>query len=330
MKKLYFFGLLLVSTFSSSFAQNVPSYVPTTGLVGWWACSGNAADSSGSGNNGVTNGATLSADRNSNPNSAYSFNGTSNYIALTNGMSSTLTAGKVSAAAWVYFNSNATWATVIKNWGSVSKGAYHLGLNDATQKLQVQIAQANNTAVSVTAPSTISLNAWHHVAFTADGSLVHLYQDGVEIASAVSYNGTLFTTFLYTNIGAKPSTTNTPASFPGYIDGKVDDIGLWNIALTQQQITGLYLSQPTGINSLTSLNALTVYPNPASSVLHIQAKNLLSNTTLRVMDVLGNELKNEKVSTSNHDLSLIDLPNGIYFIELRDKEEIVRKKIIKE
>lgn len=48
------------------------------------------------------------------------------------------------------------------------------------------------------------------------------------------------------------------------------------------------------------------------------------------MDVLGNELKNEKISTSNHDLSFIDLPSGIYFIELRDTDETVRKKIIKE
>ncbi len=112
MKNIYFLGFLLLSTFARLFAQNVPSYVSTSGLIGWWGCNGNAADSSGSGNNGVSNGATLSADRNATANSAYSFNGTSSYIALTNGMSGSLTGGKVSAAAWVFFTSNATWASI--------------------------------------------------------------------------------------------------------------------------------------------------------------------------------------------------------------------------
>ena len=58
-------------------AQNVPSYVPTNGLVGYWGFNGNANDESGNGNNGTVNGATLTTDRNGNANSAYSFNGTS-------------------------------------------------------------------------------------------------------------------------------------------------------------------------------------------------------------------------------------------------------------
>ena len=45
-----------------SFGQ-VPSYVPTNGLVGWWGFNGNANDESGNGNNGTVNGATLIADR---------------------------------------------------------------------------------------------------------------------------------------------------------------------------------------------------------------------------------------------------------------------------
>jgi opacity protein-like surface antigen len=47
----------------ATMAQNVPNYVPTNGLVGWWPFNGNATDESGSGNNGTVNGATLQADR---------------------------------------------------------------------------------------------------------------------------------------------------------------------------------------------------------------------------------------------------------------------------
>jgi hypothetical protein len=48
--------------------------------VGWWPFSGNAIDSSGNGNNGTVNGATLTTDRNAVANSAYSFDGVNDYI----------------------------------------------------------------------------------------------------------------------------------------------------------------------------------------------------------------------------------------------------------
>ena len=55
--------------------SQLPSYVPTNGLVGYWPFNGNANDESGNGNNGTVNGATLTADRNGNLNKAYNFGG---------------------------------------------------------------------------------------------------------------------------------------------------------------------------------------------------------------------------------------------------------------
>jgi hypothetical protein len=66
------------------FSQNVPSYVPKNGLVGWWPFNGNANDESGNGYHGTVYGATLTSDRNGNTNSAYSFNGISDYIEFVN------------------------------------------------------------------------------------------------------------------------------------------------------------------------------------------------------------------------------------------------------
>jgi hypothetical protein len=66
MKKLLvlvFFFYFLLLNFEFSFAQ-VPSYVPTNGLVGYWPFNGNANDASVNGNNGTVNGATLTTDRN--------------------------------------------------------------------------------------------------------------------------------------------------------------------------------------------------------------------------------------------------------------------------
>jgi hypothetical protein len=68
-------ALLSISTFAQ-----IPTYVPANGLVGWWPFNGNANDESGNGNNGTVNGATLTTDRFGNANSAYDFDGVSNYI----------------------------------------------------------------------------------------------------------------------------------------------------------------------------------------------------------------------------------------------------------
>jgi hypothetical protein len=76
MKKLLFL-LLVLSVFTVN--AQVPSYVPTNGLVAYYPFNGNANDASGNGNNGVVNGATLTTDRFGDVGKAYSFDGNSNY-----------------------------------------------------------------------------------------------------------------------------------------------------------------------------------------------------------------------------------------------------------
>ena len=72
MKKILL-TLFVIGCIANSNAQ-VPSYVPTDGLVGYWPFNGNANDETGNGNNGTVNGATLTSDRDGNENSAYYLN----------------------------------------------------------------------------------------------------------------------------------------------------------------------------------------------------------------------------------------------------------------
>ena len=65
-------------------SAQVPSYVPTNGLVGYWPFNGNSNDVSGNAHNGTSNGSTLTTDRFGTSNSAYSFNGANNYISIPN------------------------------------------------------------------------------------------------------------------------------------------------------------------------------------------------------------------------------------------------------
>ncbi len=65
--------ILVVFTLGTTAFSQIPNYVPSNGLVGWWPFNGNANDESGNGNNGTVNGATLTADRFGNANQAYGF-----------------------------------------------------------------------------------------------------------------------------------------------------------------------------------------------------------------------------------------------------------------
>ena len=77
-----FFIALGWSLFGSQqiFAQ-IPSYVPTVGMVSWWGFTNGSPNDATTNVNHFTNyGATPAADRTGTPNAAVSFNGTNQYM----------------------------------------------------------------------------------------------------------------------------------------------------------------------------------------------------------------------------------------------------------
>ena len=95
--------LLLLFCNITAFAQ-IPAYVPSNGLVGYWPFTGNANDESGNGNNGTVNGATLTSDRNGVANKAYSFDGIDDLINVGNPVLLTNNPNSYTQSAWVFFS----------------------------------------------------------------------------------------------------------------------------------------------------------------------------------------------------------------------------------
>ncbi len=87
--------------FTFEFAQaQLPTYLPTNGLAGWWPFNGNANDESGNGNNGVVNGAALTIDRFGNVGKAFEFDGLDDNVLVQNS-SSLMILGDITMSAWV-------------------------------------------------------------------------------------------------------------------------------------------------------------------------------------------------------------------------------------
>jgi hypothetical protein len=96
----------------------------------------------------------------------------------------------------------------------------------------------------VTAENSISSETWHHLALTYDGSNIILYIDGI-VAGSAEASGQITNDSVPLNIGKLVwQTTNFD------LDGQADEISLWNIALTQQQVQDYMEADLTGETGL--------------------------------------------------------------------------------
>lgn len=239
-------------TTQTLFAQ-VPSYVPTNGLVGYWPFNGNANDQSGNGNNGTVNGATLTTDRNGNANSAYSFNGISDNISIPDSNSlSNMTS--ITISAWFNINqwdivNNQGWFPILSKTNSSSYGKYRLGANTSISGQQPSFYGTLSTDEGIISQNNLyALNQWNQVVITISNGNSTISLNGVQVFNgATTYTG-------WTTIDNLPLLIGK--DIPGFVDyanGKIDDIGIWNRALTQQEITAMY----NGVNYSDTCNAVS-------------------------------------------------------------------------
>ncbi len=216
----------------------LPSYVPTSGLVGYWPFCGNASDESGNGNNGTVNGATLTADRFGNANSAYSFanNGSTPQNIQTPLVGPTGTSARSISLWFLQSQSNgpsADW--VLGGYGQNSPGRTFIPLIGA-DKAGMDISNSQVFYSSNTLGSWRNLVLVYDPSFGNTISAIKVYLDGVLLSTVFSsFNlSTILNTGTGINFFIGSSVLNQQ------FIGKIDDVGFWNRALTQQEITDLY------------------------------------------------------------------------------------------
>ena len=84
---------------------------------------------------------------------------------------------------------------------------------------------------------------------------------------------------------------------------------------------------PTSINEtdLSTIDALTVFPNPAQQFFTVQLRNNIFDVT--IMDVMGRKMFEEKDVFALTQIDTKDFSNGIYFIRVTSENKSVSKKI---
>jgi hypothetical protein len=240
MKKLIVILASIYSVFTTNLMAQVPNYVPTNGLVAWYPFNGNAIDSSGNNNNGSINGGTYISDRNGLLNSALSLPNLGNNSMVGNVAPQFNNFG-LSLSVWLRFPNqyNQSSLAVIKNGIPYSNG-FNVAIDQNNQAYGVNnylvvFLVGNGTAVTFISNQS-ELGQWSHLVSTYDSNSIKIYLNGI-LKATQPFNLSLNCPNNDLIFGQWDNPTA-----PSVTNRNIDDIGIWNRALTQQEITDLYNS----------------------------------------------------------------------------------------
>jgi uncharacterized protein (TIGR02145 family) len=225
--------LFIFCIISLGLTAQVPSYVPTNGLVGWWPFNGNANDESGNVNNGTVNGATLTTDRFGLANKAYSFDGVNDFIQT--GVISELNSSTNSISIWLKASDYSDHHQIEyagTSFGTLGR-AFAFNLARLANVPTTNCIDANIPGLK-NLNGELTQNSWCHLVFISEGTIGKFYLNG-------SYLGqTAIGSPICQNALTLVLGRGTNGSGPRWYNGQLDDIAIYNRALTQQEITNLY------------------------------------------------------------------------------------------
>jgi len=222
------------SSTTNTFIRVIDGALPVKGSWHFDEGSGTTAyDTSGNGNNGtLINGPTWVDGKFG---KALSFDGVNDGIEV-NHSDSLNTPTQFTVTAWVYPKNYGDWNKIASKYRGVDAepwGPWTLGFYSTTAQMEIGLAYAGeSTMTHVVAPTPLTMNQWYHVAATFDGNIVKLFINGVQVAS-LNKSGTIQTSTYPVYIGTWVFKRN-------YWNGLIDEVRIYNRALTSEEISDLY------------------------------------------------------------------------------------------
>ena len=225
----HLYGLIAVVSALVALTSFMPQAIAqgflTDGLVAYYPFNGNAYDMAGT-NNGVVHGAVLSTNHLGQPNSAYSFNGSTSYIDCGAPAALAFTSN-FTVTAWCLFSGgslqNPRLISYTWSWGYEILTAG----NGASRKFQCWCGnQYFNTTLSYTQ------KVWYAIALVVSNRTGYCYVNGA-LAGSGPVAAPVYTNNLH--LGNNSGTTSWD-----WWGGLVDDVRCYNRALSPNEVAALY------------------------------------------------------------------------------------------
>lgn len=225
-----------------------PTFDLEDGLIAWYPFNGNANDESGNGNDGAVIGANDALDRFLNV-GAYNFDGIDDYIEVSKenlNVDFNNLENAISISTWFSINEGDDFTTLISRRDFISNpnGERHhfwLGIwPDGRYAFTSTDGFIQNEIRQIGTLDNFILNSWHNLTITFDAisGEIKVYFDGNLQDSGNFFGKKLSIYNHWLNIGA--TRRNNGKRIFGFFNGKLDDFGIWNRALTDDEIQALY------------------------------------------------------------------------------------------
>lgn len=233
--------LLLVSAIVSLPVVQGQS-APTNGLIAYYPFNGDAKDASGNGHDGTPSNAALTPDRFGNPDAAFAFNGTSSVITVPHSEVLNLTNTDFTISLWAVLNAPQTvspeFYLVSKNNNGQVKWMFGYGGTMQYQTTRtIYFMQGNGIPSEWYADGraySAPKDTWHHYIMRRQGAVYTSFIDG-EYFNSETNDFNLFTG------NTAPLTIGRSENLS--VEGTLDDIRLYNRALSDVEIHHLYASE---------------------------------------------------------------------------------------
>lgn len=243
-----FYTLFFISI---TLSAQIPAYLPKSGLVAWYPFNGNANDESGNSLNGKILGAVLTEDRFNKKNAAFEFS-KDKLIEIPNTEDKNLF--PLSVSLWYYVDTlvNLEYCDLFSKYETASWNGYAINYGDYRNVDNGNKTENNGFGVGshflrdfnnriigyYTEPpfiqEKISSKKWYHYVFTVNENGGKIYADGKLISTDqwTGQTGKTSSNSLW-KIGKVFAETSR-------LKIKIDDIGVWNRALTADEVKKLY------------------------------------------------------------------------------------------
>ena len=243
-----FYTLFFISI---TLSAQIPAYLPKSGLVAWYPFNGNANDESGNSLNGKILGAVLTEDRFNKKNAAFEFS-KDKLIEIPNSEDKNLY--PLSVSLWYYVDTlvNLEYCDLFSKYETASWNGYAINYGDYRNVDNGNKTENNGFGVGshflrdfnnriigyYTEPpfiqEKISSKKWYHYVFTVNENGGKIYADGKLISTDqwTGQTGKTSSNSLW-KIGKVFAETNR-------LKIKIDDIGVWNRALTEDEVKKLF------------------------------------------------------------------------------------------
>ena len=242
-----FILLAMAIATSTVVGAQAPNYIPSEGLVGWWPLDGNALDGGSFENHGTVSGAVGTTNRYNEASGAMAFDGIDDHIVVADAPSLQIT-GDLTISLW-YTTPGPTgnYQTFLTKrsggqWPYSFGLSHYYGGGGCPGELDKYVTGRRNNGseydLRVTEKTYVS-NQWTHAALTIENDVITFYENGLPIGSTCFGNE-----FFVSPIdqGAPLTFGTCNCGLTEMMTGSLDDIGIWNRALSPDEIATVFES----------------------------------------------------------------------------------------